>query len=192
VRFRHAISCLATLGVLGLTGCGDDSGGGLNPVSPRGDLPTPDEAEQLAEDLAGEQAQDSCAIVEQADVEAAFGGEVSEPTEDVGGCTFEIIGSDVGVDGTVVVRLEFAGALGGEELYDQILNVGYGDQAVDVEGVGDAAFYVDGLGVVTVLAGDQVYSVQGIFFDIGTDATIDPEDVKGRIIDLAETVGGRL
>ncbi|HUF83515.1 MAG TPA: hypothetical protein VMQ81_02875 [Acidimicrobiia bacterium] len=137
-------------------------------------------------------AEEACKVVKQDDVEAVFGGDVGEATEDFAGCNFEVTGGAVGVDGNVSVRIEITGGLDPSELFEASQE-GYDPGTVeDVGGVGDGAYYVESVGAITVLAGDTVFTVQGVFLAIGTDTTVDQGDLQTRIIDLAEIVAGRV
>lgn len=180
-----AVGC-ATL-VFGVTGCGDD-----------GDKSADEEIEDALDDIEEGEVPDipgrenACEVVDRDDVEAAFGGEVGEGAEDIAGCNFEVTGSDLGLDGSVSVRIELTGGLDPEELF-RLSQEAYEAGAVeDVDGVGDRAYYVEQVGAVTVLEGDTVFTVQGAFTDIGSETMLDQEDLQARVVELAEVVAGRV
>lgn len=137
-------------------------------------------------------AEDACKVVKRDDVEAVFGGDVSRGTEDFAGCNFEVTEGAVGVDGSVSVRLEITGPLEPEELFEQTRGTYDPAMVGNVAGVGDGAYYVEGVGALTALEDDTVFTVQAVFLEIGTDTTIDQGDLRTRVIDLAEIVAGRV
>ena len=170
-----------------VAGCGDDGGDSEE-----------EQIEDVLEDVEdGEvpdipQRENACEDVERQDVEDAFGGDVSEPTEDFAGCNFEVTSSDLGVDGSVTVRIELLGAFDPEELFEMSQQAYDAGEVEQVAGLGDDAYYVPTFGAVTVLEGDSVFTVQGVFLDTGTDTTVDEADLQARVVDLAETVAERV
>ena len=87
-------------------------------------------------------------------------------------------------EGGVYTFLQFIGAdeafaVNEAELSDESLS-GLGD---------DAFFQEDGLGtggVVWVIEGDVLMTVQGVFLSIGTDLEADPEVLKANLIEVAK------
>ncbi|MGQ0803406.1 MAG: hypothetical protein ACT4PI_06040 [Actinomycetota bacterium] len=183
-RITVVIGCLALL----LAACGDDDGS----------TTAEEQLEDALEDVEDGEipnapgSEEACKVVKQDDVEASFGGDVSEGTEDFAGCNFEVTGGDVGVDGNVSVRIELTGGLDAGDVFESSQE-GYDPATVeDVDGVGDGAYYVEGVGALTVVAGDTLFTVQAVFLEIGTDATVDQEDLQARVVELAEVVAGRV
>ena len=161
-------------------GCGDD-----------GDDTAEEQIEETIDHVLPAR-ENACEAVERDDVEGAFGGDVSEPTEDFAGCNFEVTSSDLGVDGSVTVRIELLDGLDAGDLFEMSRQAYEAAQAEEVDGVGAGAYYVPTRGALTVLEGDAGFTVQGVFLDIDTDMTVDEADLQARVVELADTVADQV
>ena len=132
-----------------------------------------------------------CALSNVTDVLAAFGGKVaagqtgSDPSTATQ-CTFAVTGSNLGGDGEAVVyfatvqsRSSFDAAKAGLP------------GAVDVPGVGDAAFYLPATAALQIAKGDTIFSVQAVF-GVGAATKPDPSKIQADVVALGKSVAAGL
>jgi hypothetical protein len=100
-------------------------------------------------------------------------------------CEFEVALTDTKPDGGVSTYLQFVGA----DIAFETNREDLGDLSVDVSGLGGDAFYQptgsDG-GVVWVLKGDVLLTVQGVFFALGDTPEVDPVELQDELVAVAK------
>jgi len=184
-RITTTLLAFGVATMLVLTGCGDDDDGGAA-EAPAG------EAAEEADDNGSAPAEadselDLCSLLEVAEIEAEFGtqGPVLEGQEELSQCTWEV-GEDQSELGTGTVHVfvqEIPEAVSAEDTFAE-QRASYAD-AVEIDGLGDAAYYEAAGTSVNVRSGDRIWFVQAAFL---------PEvpDTQAKLENLAAAVEGRL
>jgi len=183
---RRFLALVATCAVL-LAACssGDDDGGSDT------SSPSDETSEQTGDTSATEDTGDDggeldeCTLLETSEIEAEFGGPVSDPMDQGYQCQWEV-GEDQSQPGTGTISVftgtEIPGE-SGQERYDSLLDAA--TDPVEVDGVGDAAFYEPVFGSVTLLANDTVVTVQAAFLP-------EPDGQQEKVESLAGDMADRL
>lgn len=183
---RLAFCVLALVGVMALVSCSGDSGDETS-------APTTTQASSGGETGGdgGEAAADTdwCTVLDKTEIEEQFGegGTVSEgvPDDVVAGCEWEV-GEDQSAPGTGAINVSHpVGASTGapEERFAEYKASAI--DAVDVQGVGDEAYYEPGFAAVTVRKGDTIFVVQASFIP-------EPEGIQAKVEALAAAAASRV
>ncbi len=153
-----------------------------------------DSAEQTGSDTGGDTTSgdsdggdeiDKCTLLEASEIEAEFGGPVSNPIDEGYQCQWEV-GEDQSQPGTGTISVAAGTQVpdqSGQDYYDIVREAA--TDAVEVDGIGDAAYYEPVFGAVTVLANDTVIVVQAAFIP-------EPDGQQEKVENLAALVADRL
>lgn len=197
-RAAKARTTVATLVLAGAAaiGCGDDDDAGAFGLDDSGQMPDGLPSELPADLSEAELGEDSpsdldlCSLLETAEVEAELGhrGTVTDGYLDGTRCVWDVGDLLDTTWGTVALsELPSAPGMSAEEYFDRSRE-DYVDP-VDVEGVGDEAYY----------AVDTEYSEVAVFIRVGETMVLlngffanDLEDVREPLVALAGRVAGRL
>lgn len=142
---------------------------------------------------AGSGSSDPCSLATVAQIQALFGGTVSagaastDATQVNPNCVWQVTASNFGGSGEVDIYLPAA--------MQDATKFGYAKDgspgAIDVAGVGDAAFYSPKTAALTFASGDTVVTVQSVF--IGGDGnTADAATTQSDLTALATEVAAAL
>ncbi len=185
IQRRHVLGLVAVLlaALLLLAACGNDDDSGSN----GGGDTSGDTNEQASDGTTGGGADDVelCSLLEPGEIEALFGGTVSDGTEELGQCTWEV-GEDQSQPDTGTVHVSVVTAVPTVSAEEQFADLEASSQdSVEVSGVGDAAYYEPSVGVLNVRSGDTIFWVQAVFIP-------EPDDMQSNLEDLAADVVDRL
>jgi hypothetical protein len=135
-------------------------------------------------------AKDPCTLASPADIGAAFGGTVGQGSVDSGLpdpiCKFPVTGSNLGMDGAVVVFLSPEQTASTFAVTKRAMQ-----SAVGVSGVGDDALYNPQTTSLEFIKSGVVGSVQAIFINPG-GPSVDAAKVKDDTDALAKKVAARI
>jgi hypothetical protein len=129
-----------------------------------------------------------CKLVKASEISEVFGQPVAKPKTRLSTavskqCQFKVSATTDKPDGSVATYLQFVGAKIAFDTDRKQL------EASSVSGLGKDAFYQDtGAtgGVVWVLKGDVLLTVQGIFLSIGSGPAADPAVLKDELVAVAK------
>jgi hypothetical protein len=139
---------------------------------------------------AGAATKNPCKLVKPAQISNIFDQPVAKGKRAIStavskSCDFAVELTDTKPDGSVSTYLQFVGA----DIAFETNREDLGDLSVDVSGLGGDAFYQptgsDG-GVVWVLKGDVLLTVQGVFFALGDTPDVDPVELQDELVAVAK------
>jgi hypothetical protein len=175
VRLLKLVAGVVAAVILLTAACGDDSDSGEDVAASDGDdVEATDDSE--TEDTGTDDADiDPCTLLEVEEIEAEFGdaGPVFDGQQEFDQCTW-LVGEDQSEPGTGSVHVFV-------QYVDPSLPIGDAPEifteqqnmtadAVEVDGVGDAAYFSPSFGSLDFLVGDRIFFVQAVFIPERADA----------------------
>jgi hypothetical protein len=136
-----------------------------------------------------------CKLLKRSEIAKTFDQEVGKPKKGIvpssvgGDCTWDVEETDTKPSGLVATFVQKVGAKTAfnenKKTYEEQ------GQVQEVSGLGKAFYQSSGLassgdGVVWMLKGSVLITVQGAFFSLGDDPEVDPAELKEELVELAK------
>jgi hypothetical protein len=185
-RRRLPVVILATCMAPAVAGCGGDGGSDRDELEQKVDEALEDVEEGKSPELPS--GGNACKLADSREVEGAFGGTSTDGRFESGQCAFEVTDSDVGVDGSVFVRIEANVPVDVEEVFRGTCGI---TETKKIDGVGDEACYDQNLASVYVRQDQIRFAVQGVFLEVGAqrgETVVDQARLEEAVVELAREV----
>jgi hypothetical protein len=143
----------------------------------------------------------ACKLLKRSEISKTFDQAVSKakkgivPSNVGSDCSWDVEASDTKPEGLVATFVQKVGAKTAfntnKETYEDE------GQVEAVSGLGNAFYQSSGMansgdGVIWILKGNVLLTVQGAFFSLGDDPTVDPAELKEQLVKLAKIAKKRL